>query len=284
MIADQDFSQGFIDQLVAGDRQAFGELVEQTSPKIYALGLRMLANEQDAEDMLQETYLKAYKALPNFEKRSSISTWLFRIAVNEALMLLRKRKSTANMVEIEKDEENDETPLEIIDWCCLPEQEMLSAETRTILNEAAEKLSPALRLVFQLRDVDGFSITDTAEILSISEDAVKTRLARARMKLRAELSAYFSEKWKEGSPMHNHENCSEYLKQISAYIDGELPPEVCAALEAHLRECENCRIVVDTMRKTIELYRMTSEEGSLPENIHDRLFARLNLVEKDSNG
>jgi len=126
------------------------------------------------------------------KKRSSISTWLFRIAVNEALMLLRKRKSTANMVEIEKDEENDETPLEIIDWCCLPEQEMLSAETRTILNEAAEKLSPALRLVFQLRDVDGFSITDTAEILSISEDAVKTRLARARMKLRAELSAYLA--------------------------------------------------------------------------------------------
>lgn len=198
MIEDQDFSQGFIDQLVAGDRQAFSELVEQTSPKIYALGLRMLANEQDAEDMLQETYLKAYKALPNFEKRSSISTWLFRIAVNEALMLLRKRKSTANMVEIEKDEENDETPLEIIDWCCLPEQEMLSAETRTILNEAAEKLSPALRLVFQLRDVDGFSITDAAEILSISEDTVKTRLARARMKLRAELSAYFSEKMEGG--------------------------------------------------------------------------------------
>ncbi len=198
MIADQDFAHSFIDQLVAGDRRAFGELVEQTSPKIYALGLRMLGNEQDAEDMLQETYLKAYKALPNFEKRSSISTWLFRIAANEALMLLRKRKSAANLVEIEKDEESGEMPLEIVDWCCLPEQEMLSAETRTILNMAAEKLSPALRLVFQLRDIDGFSIAETAEILSISEDAVKTRLVRARVKLREELSAYFREKMKGG--------------------------------------------------------------------------------------
>ena len=84
--------------------------------------------------------------------------------------------------------------------------------------------------------------------------------------------------------MHNHDNCSEYIKQISDYIDGELPPEVCATLEAHLHDCVNCRIVVDTMRKTIELYHMTSEEVALPENVHARLFARLNLDEQDANG
>lgn len=177
----------------------FGELVERTSPKIFALGLRMLGNEQDAEDMLQETYLKAFKALPNFEKRSSISTWLFRIAANEALMLLRKRKSGASLVEVEKDDEQDDSALEIVDWCCLPEQELVSTETREKLNEAAENLSPALRMVFQLRDVDGFSITETAEILDISEDAVKTRLVRARMKLREYLSVYFKERMEGGN-------------------------------------------------------------------------------------
>ena len=201
MIADQDFSPDFIDRLVAGDRRVFGELVERTSPKIFALGLRMLGNEQDAEDMLQETYLKAFNALPNFEKRSSISTWLFRIAANEALMLLRKRKSGASLVEIEKDDEQDDSALEIVDWCCLPEQELVSTETREKLNEAAENLSPALRMVFQLRDVDGFSITETAEILDISEDAVKTRLVRARMKLREYLSVYFKERM-EGGNLH----------------------------------------------------------------------------------
>lgn len=199
MIADQDFSPDFIDRLVAGDRRGFGELVERTSPKIFALGLRMLGNEQDAEDMLQETYLKAFKALPNFEKRSSISTWLFRIAANEALMLLRKRKSGASLVEVEKDDEQDDSALEIVDWCCLPEQELVSTETREKLNEAAENLSPALRMVFQLRDVDGFSITETAEILDISEDAVKTRLVRARMKLREYLSVYFKERMEGGN-------------------------------------------------------------------------------------
>lgn len=198
MNVDQNFSEVFLDRLISGDTNSFSELVERTSPKIYALGLRMLGNDQDAEDMLQETYLKAYKALPNFEKRSSITTWLFRIAANEALMQLRKRKAAFNLVEIDKDEESDEAPQEIVDWCCLPEQEMVSAETRNLLDNAAKNLSPVLRMVFQLRDVDGFSISETAEILEISEDAVKTRLVRARMKLREDLSKYFKERMEGG--------------------------------------------------------------------------------------
>ena len=198
MIEENARDESFVDQLIAGERQAFSKLVEQTSTRIYSLGLRMLGNEQDAEDLLQETYLKALKALPNFEKRSSINTWLFRIAANEALMLLRKRKTGANTIDIDRGDEEDEAPIEILDWCCLPEQEMVSAETRTQLNKAAVHLSPALRIVFQLRDVDGFSVQETAEILGISEDAVKTRLVRARLKLREELSVYFKERMEGG--------------------------------------------------------------------------------------
>ena len=199
MIADASRDETFVDLLISGDRQAFSDLIEQSSAKIYSLGLRMLGNEQDAEDMLQETYLKALKALPNFEKRSSINTWLFRIAANEALMLLRKRKTGINTVDIDRGDEEEETPIEILDWCCLPEQELVSAETRTMLNKAADQLSPALRIVFQLRDVDGFSGQETALILGINEDAVKTRLVRARLKLREELSAYFRERVEGGA-------------------------------------------------------------------------------------
>ena len=198
MIEETKRDESFVDQLIAGDRPAFSQLVEQTSTRIYSLGLRMLGNEQDAEDLLQETYLKALKALPNFEKRSSINTWLFRIAANEALMLLRKRKTGPNTIDIDRGDEEDEAPIEILDWCCLPEQEMVSAETRAQLNKAAVHLSPALRIVFQLRDVDGFSVQETAEILGISEDAVKTRLVRARLKLREELSVYFKERMEGG--------------------------------------------------------------------------------------
>ena len=201
MIENAARDENFVDLLISGDRQAFSDLIEQSSAKIYSLGLRMLGNEQDAEDMLQETYLKALKALPNFEKRSSINTWLFRIAANEALMLLRKRKSGISTVDIDRGDEEEETPFEFLDWCCLPEQELVSAETRTMLNKAADQLSPALRIVFQLRDVDRFSGQETAEILGISEDAVKTRLVRARLKLREELSVYFRERM-EGGAQH----------------------------------------------------------------------------------
>ena len=194
MIVKLEFTDEFINRLIAGDRQAFSDLVDQTSSRIYALGLRMLMNEQDAEDMLQETYLKAYKALPTFEKRSSITTWLFRIAANEALMTLRKRKKAVNLTDLNDPGTEEDEPMEIVDWCCLPEEELISSETRTMLERAAQHLSPALRLVFQLRDVEGFSGQQTAEILGIHEDAVKTRLVRARLKLREQLSTYFRER------------------------------------------------------------------------------------------
>lgn len=194
MSAGLDFSDSFVKLLVSGDRQAFGELVDRTSAKIFALGMRMLGNEQDAEDMLQETYLKAFKNLSGFEQRSSIGTWLFRIAANEALMILRKRKNDSNLVEIESEDADENTPREIVDRCCLPEEELASSETRQMMDQAAGTLSPALRIVFQLRDVEGFSGQETAEILGINEEAVKTRLVRARLKLREELSSYFHER------------------------------------------------------------------------------------------
>jgi len=192
----KEFSVAFVDQLLAGDRQAFSELVDRTSGRIYNLGLRMLGNPQDAEDMLQETYIKAFKALPGFEKRSSVTTWLFRIAVNEALMLLRKGRNIVHVDGYAGKEEDGEQDLDIVDWCCLPEHEFLSEETLVMLTRASEQLSPALRMVFILRDVQGFSTLETAEILQINEDTVKTRLVRARLKLRDELGDYFRERMK----------------------------------------------------------------------------------------
>jgi RNA polymerase sigma-70 factor, ECF subfamily len=184
--------------LQAGDRAAFAQLVERYSAQVYRTALKILGDEQDAEDVLQETFLKAMRALPGFEGRSRLSTWLYRIAANEALMLVRKRKPEALSVDLEREDEDGQSePVEIVDWCCLPEGDLLSAESRQALDQAAKKLSPALRAVFVLRDIEGLSVRDTAEALDISEVAVKTRLLRARLKLREELSAYFAERLSE---------------------------------------------------------------------------------------
>ena len=185
-----------LDSLRAQDREVFSELVELTSGLIYRLLLRMLSSELDAEDALQETYIKAFQALPAFEGRSSLKTWLYRIAANEALMILRKRKPEPRTIEIDEDDEELDAPREIVDWCCAPEKELLSQETRSKLITAAQKLSDNLRMVFLLRDVEGLSGEETADVLGLSVDVVKTRLLRARLKLREELSAYFAEKMK----------------------------------------------------------------------------------------
>ena len=190
-----------LESLKAGDREAFARLVDETSGHIYRVALQILGDEQDVEDVLQETYIKAFRSLPDIEGRSSLTTWLYRIAVNEALMMVRKRKPQAFSVEesnsFDAEAENDR--MEIVDWCCLPEGELLSSESRGFLDQAVQNLPVNLRVVFVMRDLEGLSIQDTAEALGLSENNVKTRLLRARLRLRQELSVYFGGKIQEES-------------------------------------------------------------------------------------
>ncbi len=177
------------------DKQAFAALIDAYGDQIYRVALRMLGNEQDAEDVSQETFIKAYKNIQNFEGRSKISTWLYRIAVNEALMFLRKQKGI--FVDIDQEietETGDFIPRQIVDWCCLPEEELMSGETRSIIDQAIETLSLPNRAAFLLRDIEGLSTQEAADALGISESALKVRLMRARLALREVLSTYFSEK------------------------------------------------------------------------------------------
>ena len=175
------------------DKQAFAELVNRNSTNIYRLGLKMTGNPQDAEDVLQETFIKAYDHIENFEGRSKISTWLYRIAVNEALMLLRKRKDGITSIDQGLETDDGEIlPRQILDWCCLPEKELMRHEVREHIQDAIETLSDANRAAFLLRDVEGLSTRETAEVLNISESAVKVRLMRARMQLREDLTGFFA--------------------------------------------------------------------------------------------
>ncbi|RPI30077.1 MAG: sigma-70 family RNA polymerase sigma factor [Chloroflexota bacterium] len=179
----------------AGDPSEFAKLIEAYSGPIYRLALRMLNNPQDAEDILQETFLKAYRHMGSFDGRSKISTWLYRIATNEALMHLRRKHPEAISIDEPGDPADEEqAPLQIVDWCCLPEEELLSAEGRVLLDRAVDTLPHRLRVVFLLRDIEGLSTRETADVLGLSENAVKTRLSRARLRLREQLSTYYAER------------------------------------------------------------------------------------------
>ncbi len=184
-----------LEALVAGDRTEFARLVDVYSSPIYRLGLRMLGNPQDAEDVLQNTFLNVLTHISEFERRSSLATWLYRIAANEALMLIRKRKPEVDLEETEADEEPESLkPTRFMDWSALPEDQLLAGEGKKMLDQAIQTLPEALRIVFLLRDVEGLSIKETAEALNLTETNVKTRLLRARLFLREQLSAYYGER------------------------------------------------------------------------------------------
>lgn len=184
-----------IDALRSGDRAEFARMVDAYSAPIYRLGLKMLGNPQDAEDVLQNTFLNALTHLADFQGRSSLSTWLYRIASNEALMLMRRKKPAFNIEDVQTEDSDEGLMPEIfVDWSLLPEDELLTGESKSAIDRAIASLPENLRMVFVLRDIEDISIKETAEILNLTESNVKTRLLRARMVLREQLSVYYGER------------------------------------------------------------------------------------------
>ena len=181
-----------VNEAKAGDYAAFEELVNRYEKKIYRLGMNITGNQEDAEDVLQEAFLKAFEHLPEFREDSRFYTWIVRIAVNEALMKLRKRRSSREVPMDEPEDENGEVVVrEFADWKPNPEQQFAQSELEVILQGAANSLPPGFRTVFYLRDVEGLSTEETAELLDLTVGAVKARLFRARLRLREELSKIF---------------------------------------------------------------------------------------------
>jgi len=184
-----------VERARTGDQQAFGELVHQYERKIYRLAMNITRQEEDAEDVLQEAFLKAYEHLDRFKGDSKFYTWLVRIAVNEALMKLRQRKGDRTVPLDEPLDTGEETMArEIAVWADNPEQQYSKEEIQRILTDAVDSLKPDFRTVFTLRDIEEMSTEETAEILGISIPAVKSRLLRARLALREKLTRQFKRK------------------------------------------------------------------------------------------
>jgi len=176
----------------SGDIGAFESLVRRYDRNVFRIAQHITQNREDAEDVVQDAFLKAYQNLGQFQGQSKFYTWLVRIAVNEALMRLRRRRPERT-VSIDEDvkTEEDSMPREIADWSPNPEQMYTQAELKDILGKTIQGLPPSFRTVFVLRDVEGLSTEETASALDLSVPAVKSRLLRARLQLRERLNKYF---------------------------------------------------------------------------------------------
>jgi RNA polymerase sigma-70 factor, ECF subfamily len=176
-----------------GDVSAFEQLVGRYDRKLLRIAQHVTHNREDSQDAVQEAFLKAFQHVGDFREDSQFSTWLVRITVNQALMKLRKRRTTKE-VSLDEDfqADGDMLPREVADWAPNPEELYRASELRDILIKTLKELRPIWRTVFVLRDIEGLSIDQTAEVLDLSPAAVKARLSRARLQLRELLSEYFS--------------------------------------------------------------------------------------------
>jgi RNA polymerase sigma-70 factor, ECF subfamily len=185
-----------------GDAAAFEELVRKYDRKLFRITQNVIHNAEDAQEVVQTAFFKAFRNLHRFQGNAKFSTWLIRIALNEAIGKVRKQsalreQSIDSDPYAERDGEwSDRLPVDLTDWAPSPESIYSAAEFRKILKGALQKLRPTLRAVFVLRDIEEHSILETSGILNLSPTAVKARLFRARLQLREELSLYFKKREK----------------------------------------------------------------------------------------
>ena len=181
-----------VERVKQGDLTAFEQLMKQYDRQIFRIAYHITQNREDAEDIVQDAFLKAFTKIAQFQGNSKFYTWLVRIAVNESLMRLRKRRSSKT-VSMDEDVQTEEgsIPRDFADWTPNPEQQYSQAELADVLRKTVQGLPPGFRSVFALRDIDGLSTEETAEALGLSIPAVKSRLLRARLQLRERLSRYF---------------------------------------------------------------------------------------------
>jgi len=178
----------------ASDNRAFDELVRRYRDKVFRLSFKILRQEDDAAEALQDAFLSAYRGLKKFKAESTFSTWLYRIATNASLMKYRKRRDDHFSLDQSQSNDEDAETLQLPDWSTQPVQDLLDAETREVMAEGIQRLPEELRTVFVLRDVEGLSNAEVAEVLELSVAAVKSRLHRARIALRERLNRYFGDR------------------------------------------------------------------------------------------
>jgi RNA polymerase sigma-70 factor (ECF subfamily) len=175
----------------AGDGAAFGQLVSRYDRKLFRIAYHIVHNAEDAQDVVQESFIKAFQNIGRFHAQSRFSTWLYRIVINQSLMALRKQRIKPLVAVVSGDEKEDQLPIDFSDWRPNPEEQYTESELRELLTRFLQELRPALRVVFIMHDIEGQPLQEVADALDLSVSAVKTRSLRARLCLREQLTIYF---------------------------------------------------------------------------------------------
>jgi RNA polymerase sigma-70 factor (ECF subfamily) len=225
----------------AGDTSALELLIVRYQPRVFRYGLSMCRDADAAGDIAQETLMAMARSIGDFRGESSVGSWLFTIA-RRFCMRKRRRHKHAPAEEQSLETLGPADTQHLSDPSPGPEQEAAAHEIQTALTAAIDALDPAQREVLVLRDVEGLTAPEVAQVLGVSVDAVKSRLHRARVAVRQQMTPLLTGR----SPQ-----CPDVLTTFSRHLEGEIAPEVCAQMEAHLERCAHCRGTCDSLKRTL---------------------------------
>ena len=194
-VAQDPADQEILDRYFSGDADAMEVLVDRYGQRLFSFGLRMCGDPEEAEDMVQDTLLNVVRYLRGFRRETKLKNWLYRLASSACLKKRRGKNRAEREISMEAVRpQHDQGPdVDIPDWSNSPVESLLNGELRKRLTQAVGRLPHKYRLVFNLRDLEGFNTGEVADMLELSPQAVKTRLHRARAFLRKELAEYYQE-------------------------------------------------------------------------------------------
>jgi RNA polymerase sigma-70 factor (ECF subfamily) len=244
------------------DRGALEALLERHEPAIWRFGMKMCRDPEDAKDVLQETMLAAARTARDFRGGSRVSTWLFAIARSFCIKK-RRRSKFASGEPISLDEHSERVP-DVATSDPAPDEALASRELGLALDGALGELEPSQREVLILRDAEGLSAAEVAEVLGVSVDAVKSRLHRARVALRERLSPFLPTP--EAAPTSS---CPEIVPLFSRYLEGEIGSQECARMQEHVERCPRCRGACDALKQTLSLCRARATSGTAPREVQE---------------
>ncbi len=256
----KDTDQELLAAVRTGDREALGRLLERHQAAVYRFGAKMCREEEDAKDVLQETLFAAARHLPEFRGASSVSTWLYTIA--RSFCIKKRRTSKFAPAHLESLDAHGEAATEIADGGRGPEEDVAGRQLKAVLDEAIASLDPMYREVLVLRDVEGLSAAEVAEVMGLSIEAVKSRLHRARIAVRERVAPHLSTPDAAAAP---GPGCRDVVEAFSRRLEGEIDAATCADLEAHLESCPTCRGRCDSLRTTLNLCQRAGDAPVPPQ-------------------
>lgn len=260
-----------IDAARQGDAAALDALLARHQDRIYRFGLKMCHDPRDAEEVLQDTMMAMARTIGEFRGASSLTTWLYAIARNFCVRKRRKSKF-APVRELSLEAVMAQEGDRLRDPAAPPDEAVMAAELRTALHDAIQALEPPQRDVLILRDVEGLTAPEVAEVLGINVPAVKSRLHRARLAVRAHLAPRL------GPPVPlTGTTCPDVLNLLTRHLEGEISREQCAEMEKHVAQCSRCAAACESLRQTLVLCR-SDESGQVPAPVRQRVREQIQVL------